>query len=280
MKLEKRLDKLSTIDNLYKFNYGAFWLHFLSAVALIVVFSIKTEEANFNTDLFTYKIINLTSGDRDVELEMYKYLDVSTQALEVILILVFLLTSFFHYYYATNGLGSGNYAKEIRKGFNRYRWAEYAITSTLMIFIFAIISGVKDFDTTLSLCALNAVLMSFGYFVELTPDRKSKLIGLGIGFAILAYIWYVIFRNFFQRVEEVKDVGRNLPDWLYGVLIPMFFWWLSFGVVASLKVSNMDKKGYDFKKYELFYIILSYMSKAFMGYYLTYGLLRENPSDD
>lgn len=277
MKLEKKIEKLSTLNNLYKLNYGAFALHLLSAIGLIITFSIKREEANFNTDLYTYKITSLSNDDRDVDLEVYKYLDVSTVALKVILVLIFLITAGFHYYYATNGFRSGSYEKELRKGFNRYRWMEYAITSTLMIFIFAIISGVKDFDTTLSLCALNAVLMSFGYFFELTPDRKSKMIALGIGFSILAYIWITIFRNFFYRIEEVKNnAGKNLPSWLYGVLIPMFFWWLSFGLVAALKFKNMDKKDYNFRRYEFFYIILSYMSKAFMGYYLTYGLLRES----
>ena len=59
----------------------------------------------------------------------------------------------------------------------------------------------------------------------------------------------------------------------------MFFWYASFGVVATLYVKNFDKPGFSFRTYERYYIILSYLSKAFMGYYLTFGLTRP-PNED
>ena len=39
----------------------------------------------------------------------------------------------------------------------------------------------------------------------------------------------------------------------------------------------IEKKGYDFTRYERYYILLSYFSKAFMGYYLAFGLNRDPP---
>ena len=65
--------------------------------------------------------------------------------------------------------------------------------------------------------------------------------------------------------------------YLYGVLTPMIFWWLSFGIIAILNFKAYKKKDYDFKRYERYYILLSYFSKAFMGYYLTFGLTRDSP---
>ena len=250
-----------------KLNYGAFGLHFASAIALIIIFSVIRKEVNFDTNLWTFKLTSISNDDRLIELEAYDYLNVSTIALEVLLILIFLITSLFHIYYAKSKF----YVNEVNNGYNRIRWIEYSITSTIMIFLLSILSGVKDFDAVLSLCMINATLMSFGYFFEISKDNMSKILSLAIGFILLIFIWAIIFKNFFTRVQEVENLGRDLPEWIYGVLVPMFFWWCSFGIVAMIQYF----KGGDYKKYELCYIILSYLSKAFMGYYLVYGMLRE-----
>ena len=255
------------LEKLQKLNYGAFGLHLASAIGLIVTFSIIVKKVSFDSNLWSYKITTISDDNRDVGLEMYKYVDVDTIALETLLVLMFLITAFFHLFYAM----SKNYTKEIKKGYNRYRWVEYCITATIMIFILSIISGVKDFDTVLSLCALNAVLMSFGYFFEISTDNQAKYTALIVGFLILVFIWFIIFRNFAYRISEVNNnTQEKVPDWVYGVLIPMFFWWTSFGFVAIMNYY----KGGKFIKYETYYIILSYLSKAFMGYYLAYALLR------
>lgn len=255
-------------NKLTKLNYGAFILHFLSAIGLIITFSIITKDVNFDTNLWSYKITSISNDDRNIILEPYSYLNVGTKALESILVLIFLLTAFFHLYYARSDF----YKREINQGYNRIRWLEYAITSSLMIFILAILSGVKDFDTVLCLCVINAVLMSTGYFFETSQIDLTKKLSLFIGFSLLIFIWFVIFRNFASRIKEAEEVGRKIPNWVYGVLTPMFFWWSSFGLVALYQYYKSDN---NYKKYEKYYIILSYLSKAFMGYYLTYGMLRE-----
>ena len=256
------------LEKLQKLNYGAFGIHLASAIGLIITFSIIRKKVNFDSNLWSYKVVSMSDDNRDVDLEAYTYLEVDTIALETILTLIFLITAGFHLYYATDK----NYVSEIKKGYNRYRWVEYSITSTLMIFILSIISGVKDFDAVLSLCALNATLMAFGYYYEISKENQAKYTALIIGFLMLIFIWYIIFRNFAYRVDEVNNnTQETVPDWVYGVLIPMFFWWISFGVVAAMNYY----KGGKFIKYETYYIILSYLSKAFMGYYLAYAILRE-----
>lgn len=259
-------------NNLIKLNYGAFALHFLSAIGLIITFSIITKEVSFDTNLWTYEITSISKDNRDINLETYSYLNISTLALETILVSIFFLTAFVHLYYARSKF----YLEEIARGYNRFRWLEYAITSSLMIFILSIISGVKDFDTVLCLCFINATLMSTGYFYETSNIDLTKKLSLSIGFVLLFVIWFVIFRNFGYRIKEVKKEGQNIPTWIYGVLTPMFFWWTSFGLVAMYQYYKSEN---NFRKYEKYYIILSYLSKAFMGYYLAYGMLRE-PNED
>ena len=253
---------------LKKINWGAFGLHLASAIGVAIAFGVVNKKANFDTNLWSYEITSISDDDRDIDLVVEPYLQVGTIGLETLVAVIFFITAMFHLFYATSSF----YTSEVSKGYNRVRWFEYAITSSLMIFVLSIISGVKDFDTVILLTFMNFFLMSFGYFFEMTPGKEGKLISIVLGFLMLVVIWSVIFRNFGYRVTEVDRVSkRKVPVWVYGVLIPMFFWWTSFGIVALYRYI----KGGDPRKYEFLYILLSYLSKAFMGYYLTYGILRE-----
>jgi hypothetical protein len=261
-------------------NYYATLLHALSAVGVTGAFYARGQEANFDTSLYSYKISSISFDDKNVGLEYYEVVNVSTKAIESIIAAIFLITSFFHSFYATDGFGTGAYLNEIKRGYNRYRWLEYAITSTMMIFVLSIISGIKDYDTVYELCVLNAVLMSLGYFLEQGVNKEVKIVALVIGFLIVVAIFVTLFRNFYLRLNEVDNLGRDLPSWLNYVLVPMFLWWLSFGVVAALNVANQGRMDYDFARYEKYYIYLSFLAKANMGYYLTFGVTRDQSDKD
>lgn len=269
-------------NDVKKLNYYAIWLHGLSFVAVLAAFLVKKGDANFNTDLFSMKVESLSADDKNVTLGVKKDATITTDMLKAFILLMFGLTALIHVFYYTDGFGSGVYTEYIKKGMNPIRWIEYAVTSTLMLFVLCIISGVKSSDSVFSLCTANAVLMAFGFFVEVAPTKQAKIVGLVAGFFLLACIWYVILFNFYRRVSEVEDLpdpdnpgeNRKIPSWVKQVLSPMFFWYLSFGIVSALYVKNYDKPGFNFATYERYYIILSYTSKAFMGYYLAFGLTR------
>ena len=271
LKLSERIGsfKLRTL------NYWAFWLHFLSAIGLVIYFSIDRQNVNINTDLYTYKITGISgSNNTDLTFEFGDdgpKIPVSDISLKTIVGLIFFITALFHLYYYK----SEWYLKEVASGKNRLRWVEYGITASLMIFLFAIIASIKELYSTLSLVCFNIVLMSIGYFFEMSSDRPVKLSALIMGFFILTVTWAIIFGQFFPNVKAAKDDGVDIPGWVYGVLFPMFFAWIAFGVIAVLNFRAYQKKGYKFSRYEKYYIFLSYASKAFMGYYLAFGLTRE-----
>lgn len=274
-------------NNVKTLNYYAAWLHGLSFAGVLGAFLAKNEEANFSTELFRLKVVGLKDGDKQAAVEAVKTTKIPTEVLKTCILLMFIITCLFHVFYYTDGFGTGVYTQQLNIGRNAYRWLEYGITSTIMVFVLCIVSGVKDMESVYSLCASNLVLMSLGYYIEMVKDKKSKIIGLFLGFYLLASIWYVILTNFYRRISEVEDLDntnkpgekRKVAGWIKQVLMPMFFWYASFGVVATFYVRNYDKPGFDFKVYERYYIILSYLSKAFMGYYLAFGLTRPKNKD-
>lgn len=273
--LIKKLNKVKLSD----LNYYAYLLHLASAVGIGFFFLYFSKEVKYNTDLYTYKITSI-NADNPKEITFGfgdgegPKIAVSGLSLKILLVLIFLITAIFHFFYYTNY----RYYKEVLGGRNRYRWVEYAITATLMIFVLSLISGVKEIYATLGIVCLTIVLMSFGYFFEMSKDPKVKLSAIILGFFILVATFSIILGNFVPNIISAKnDQDYEIPDWVYGVLFPMIFWWASFGIVTVLNYRAYRKKGYDFTRYERYYILLSYFSKAFMGYYLAFGLNRDPP---
>jgi len=274
------IKKLNQVK-LSSLNFYAFLLHLLSAIGIGAYFLASKKEVQYNTDLYTYKTTSTEPSDPKIitfgDGESPK-IDDSGLALKLklILVFIFLITAAFHFFYYTNY----RYYKEVLGGRNRYRWIEYGITATMLIFVLCLISEMKEIYATLTTVMLTITMMSFGYFFEMSKDPKVKLSAIIMGFFVLVCIWSIILGQFVPNIIPAKDdQDYDIPDWVYGVLFPMIFWWVSFGIVVVLNYRAYRKKGYDFTRYERYYILLSYFSKAFMGYYLTFGLSRDAPKN-
>lgn len=59
------------------------------------------------------------------------------------------------------------YLKDLRMGINRFRWIEYAMSSTLMMVLISMLFGVWDVHCLFSLASCNACMNLFGYSFEL-----------------------------------------------------------------------------------------------------------------
>jgi len=271
----KLIEKIQSIS-LDTYNFYAFLLHLISAIVVIIVFSVLKGEIGYNTTLYAYRIDTLENDGKDVTFtygDDGPHIEVSGISLKTLVGVIFFLTAMFHLYY----LKSKFYKREVKSGKNRIRWLEYGITSTIMIFVLCIVAGVKDLYSTLLLTLFNLVLMSFGYFLEMTPGYSPKLTAVIMGFFVLVVIFSVIYAQFIQNLIQVQKDDYEIPSWVYGVMFPMVLWWASFGIVGVLYLRAYKKGKLNFERYEKYYILLSYLSKAFMGYYLIFGLTRDPP---
>ena len=273
MKLSEKINNLE----LSKLNYYAFWLHFLSAVILAGVLYGVSGPVTFNTTLYAYKIKSIKNKGKDFVFEYGENgtkLTTPDDALKAIIISIFLITAFFHLFY----LKSQRYKDEIKTGKNRFRWIEYSITASLMIYIYSILSGVKDIYMAFMIVLFNIILMSFGYFLEMSNSKEAKLMAIIMGFFILTIIFTFTYYQFVNNIDAAQDTFE-IPSWVYAVVLAMIFWWISFGVVGVLYYKASLKGKVNYKRYEKYYIFLSFVSKAFMGYYLAFGLTRDAPEE-
>ena len=66
------------------------------------------------------------------------------------------------------------YYKDIQAGINRYRWYEYALSSSIMIVLIAAIFGVKDIASIILIITVNAAMNLFGLMMEYVNQNKAK----------------------------------------------------------------------------------------------------------
>jgi uncharacterized membrane protein len=67
-----------------------------------------------------------------------------------------------------------SYNENLRKGMNPYRWYEYAFSASIMIVLIALFLGVWDFWSLAMIFVLNAMMIMFGYLMELLNQRTEK----------------------------------------------------------------------------------------------------------
>jgi hypothetical protein len=59
------------------------------------------------------------------------------------------------------------YISDINKGINRFRWWEYALSSSLMIALIAMLYGMYDIISLILLMSVNAAMILYGDIMEL-----------------------------------------------------------------------------------------------------------------
>lgn len=263
--------------NLGKTNLFFGYLHIISALVLAILFYLHRNQISIKTDIYRYKITGITSDMTDLQLEAEKEVDVPTQTIQILLVIMFCVAGFFHLFYYTNGLYSHVYMKELKKGSNRYRWLEYAITYGLIYFILLLFASVHDLNAIILGVTLSVMMSCMGFFIERSRSRTDKTIGLLFFYITVAVLFTVIYNTLIIGDEDTKDIKHltgEYPDWAQNILIGMGVFFLFLAVLLSLYTGGVGKQGFDYINYEKFYTYLSFLTKAYIGYYTTYGILK------
>lgn len=217
---------------------------------------------------------------------------VGITTIQTMLIAFFLITGSFHlfYYLSAGPLEDGDvwgnsYTRAIANHNNFFRWIEYSITSTLMLYIIAFISGVKDTNIYMLLFATNIAMIYTGQLVEeyKRDDPKSTkwVLPMIVGFVMLFAEFAVIIRDFRNRINQVStflnnnvnnpdpDIthGRTIPSWISATIYSLFIFFSCFGFI-SLVGAYFDVR---YELIENAYIVASFAAKATLGMFIAYG---------
>ena len=198
--------------------------------------------------------------------------------IQKLLVGFFLVTAAFHLIYYTTH--DGLYSQMLNTGNNYLRWVEYSISSTMMLYIIALISGVKDDNIYKSIFAMNIAMIYTGQLVEEKIQRgENWYTPMFMGFMLLMAEFTIIVRDFQARITDVKTFadnnpsltnGRTIPEWIKYMVWVLFIFFSSFGFISLYGAYS----GTQYENVESLYLLFSLLAKATLAGFIAYGTSR------
>ena len=158
------------------------------------------------------------------------------------------------------------YNKKLALGINYFRWFEYAISSSIMILLIAILFGVNNLAAIIAIVALNATMNLMGLMMEIhnQTTEKTDWTAFTIGTFSGLIPWMIIVIYLISN----GNIG-DIPWFVWAIFGGYFAFFLTFPVNMILQYSKVGKwKDYLFG--ERGYIILSLVSKSLLAW-LVFG---------
>jgi hypothetical protein len=179
------------------------------------------------------------------------------------------------------GRSSVSYQKNVAEGNNWIRWAEYAITATIMIFVIALISGVSSTDTLIMIVAATFSCMLCGFLSEATAqsDPAVSKIATLVGWILMMTSFGVILRRFGSIVQQAQNTtSEGPPSFVWAIVLGMMVLYMSFGVIHGVHMckqwtASPDPVAPEFHlRIEKAYTIASMVSKIVLVLLIASGL--------
>ncbi len=172
------------------------------------------------------------------------------------------ISAFFHFLVASPQF-FGRYSAGLAQQRNYFRWVEYSMSSSVMIVLIALITGVSDVAAIVAIFGANAAMILFGWLQEKyeTPGNGGWLpfiFGCIAGIVPwLALIFYVL------SIGGPADTSA--PAFVYGIVISIFLFFNSFALVQWLQYKKVGKWS-DYLRGERTYITLSFVAKSALAW--------------
>ena len=178
-----------------------------------------------------------------------------------------LLSALFHFIIV---LKEKEYNEGLEKGINKFRWYEYALSSSLMISLIAVLFGVYDIGALMLIFGLNASMNLFGLLMEKINQYTKKVDWSAFIYGSVAGLipWIVILLFAFGN----SDAG-NVPGFVYAIAVSYFIFFNLFPVNMILQYKKVGKWK-DYLYGERAYIILSLVAKTVLAWLVFGGIMQ------
>jgi hypothetical protein len=165
------------------------------------------------------------------------------------------------------------YNADLKKGINKFRWFEYAISSSIMIVLISTLFGIYDIASLILIFVVNASMNLFGLVMEQLNSGKTKegkikwgpfvwgtIAGLAPWVAILLYMF--------------GNANFDLVPWFVWAIIGTYFVaFNTFPVNMILQYKGVGKWK-DYLYGERTYIVLSLVAKSILAWLVFFGAMQ------
>lgn len=261
MTAKRKIDFVS----LRKFNMFMGFLHLIQG-SLMLGFALMIERiANFKLPLWSYFL--------NFDLDQMRLVTLPQKLADVpfgIMVSCFLFLSALAHFIIVTPKGNSMYNRDLAKGINRFRWYEYALSSSLMIILIAMLFGVYDVGALIVIFLLNAAMNLFGLLMEELNQYKDKTDWSAFIYGSIAGIgpWIVIVLYAFGNADP-----SQVPWFVYAIVGSYFVFFNLFPINMVLQYRKVGKwKDYIYG--ERAYIVLSLVAKSVLAWLAFAGVMQ------
>jgi len=251
---------------LKRFNAAAFVLHLIQGILMLVLGT----QLEWERSLYTFytKLTIIEGPPFQINVTPDPQVLVTIGYIGVIVASFPLLSAFAHFIIAF--IKNNKYNENLKKGMNPYRWFEYAFSSSIMIALIALFLGIWDIWSLVMIFVLNAMMIMFGYLMELINQKTEKTNWSAFIFGTISggLPWVVIYAYF---IAAVLSTGLNPPTFVYMILFIYFIVFNIFALNMVLQYKGISRWK-DYLYGERFYIILSFVAKSILSWLVFIGI--------
>ena len=167
----------------------------------------------------------------------------------------------------------GWYERRLARHQNPARWIEYAFSSSVMIVVIAMLTGVREVGTLIAIIGANAAMNLFGWSMEAANEGRDRPQWLHYVFGCIAGVvpWLVITVALLTGLTAPD--AAPIPGFVIAIYVSLF---LSFNVFAFNMVFQFRQIGRwrDYLYGERAYMLLSLFAKTLLAWQVWSGTLR------
>ncbi len=179
------------------------------------------------------------------------------------------LSAFFHFLVITPKFFP-RYTAGLREHRNIFRWVEYSLSSSIMIFLILQLNGIDSFIALAALFTVNASMILFGWLQEkYTTPGNGDLLPFIFGSIVGSVPWLVIA---FNLIAPKSPSDAAPPGFVYGIIVSLFLLFNAFALV-QWKQYKAKGKWADYLRGERVYIVLSLVAKTALAWQVFAGAL-------
>jgi len=164
----------------------------------------------------------------------------------------------------------GRYKNGLLANRNYFRWVEYSLSSSIMIWLILAINGVTDISALFAIFAVNAAMILFGALQEKYEQPGSGGLLPFIFGSMVGIVPWILVLIYFLRPGSESEAAP--PDFVIGIVISLFIFFNTFAINQWLQYKQVGK----WKSYlqgERTYITLSLVAKTALAWQVFSGAI-------
>jgi len=176
------------------------------------------------------------------------------------------LSAFFHLLIIMPGLWD-RYTKGLSESRNNFRWVEYSLSSSLMIVLIAMLTGIYDAAALVAIFGVNASMIFFGAVQEKYERPGGSLLAFWLGSLAGIVPWLAVAVYLFSPGSAAQP-----PGFVYGIFFSLFAFFNVFALNMWLQYRKVGRWS-NYLYGESVYVLLSLVAKSLLAWQVFGGTL-------